>query len=403
MPIVASFVFAKFSFAESQPNWPIFMTLLLNMTWMSSWNIISSLLSGFSIATYSTIVFRVKNGSGKNALFADNSCSWNKKNALFAVIIGVSFFIIKIADLNILESSSNHNKYYKMIDSKLFSLPLHQQQTNSNNTNNSQSVPSVAFVMMTAPRRKKDAVFSTLLDTISSYIPQILEVPSFTFFVYTHFTEHQYFDAAMKLFPFSHYYIDGKEEKEENDISISTSEKTTLTINKGKGINWIRFSGSTYNLALHFSHALETVFKLSPNAEYIAVIEDDFPLCPNALDKIQKGISKAHHAKACGYFFGTGGAGLVIRRDLIGLISKELLIATVPADIFIQECLSGRVEPCKDKCASNGDIGLYVSSRLLLRHIGHDSSTVNAKYNSNEFQCGWRQPLNGDLDIGYFT
>ncbi|GAA95154.1 hypothetical protein E5Q_01809 [Mixia osmundae IAM 14324] len=110
-----------------------------------------------------------------------------------------------------------------------------------------------------------------------------------------------------------------------------------------------------------------------------------------------------------------------------------------PPDVVIQDCLLGNIEGC-EACAAPlpfsrstrstsfssthatysyrrwlnapvktarepfavpgdrwGKTGLVTSQRLLMRHLGHNASTVPDRlYKREEWGCGWRHPFNGD-------
>ena len=63
-----------------------------------------------------------------------------------------------------------------------------------------------------------------------------------------------------------------------------------------------------------------------------------------------------------------------------------------PTDIVLQNCLRGKSEACKG-CR------MAVSKTLLMYHTGYNTSTSERVYGRDEFQCGWRHPFNGELDI----
>jgi hypothetical protein len=65
-----------------------------------------------------------------------------------------------------------------------------------------------------------------------------------------------------------------------------------------------------------------------------------------------------------------------------------------PVDTLVQQCLRGAVPACAS-CAES----LVVSRTLLLHHIGFNVSTTHRNYGRHTWQCGWRQPFNGDADV----
>jgi len=44
--------------------------------------------------------------------------------------------------------------------------------------------------------------------------------------------------------------------------------------------------------------------------------------------------------------------------------------------------------------------GHFVTSqRMLMKHIGFNTSTTMHRYDEDQYQCGWRQPFNGEGDV----
>jgi len=86
----------------------------------------------------------------------------------------------------------------------------------------------------------------------------------------------------------------------------------------------------------------------------------------------------------------------IARWQLTGPASKPNEKA-YPNDEIIQDCLRGHLEPCAH-CAYS----LVVSRRLLMHHVGFNTSTTARTYSSNSWQCDWRQPFNGEADTIVF-
>lgn len=89
-------------------------------------------------------------------------------------------------------------------------------------------------------------------------------------------------------------------------------------------------------------------------------------------------------------------AARTIRWQLTGPASKPNKKA-YPNDEIIQDCLRGRLEPCA-QCAYS----LVTSQRLLMQHVGFNTSTTARTYSSNSWQCDWRHPFNGEADTIVF-
>jgi len=45
---------------------------------------------------------------------------------------------------------------------------------------------------------------------------------------------------------------------------------------------------------------------------------------------------------------------------------------------------------------------LVTSQRLLMHHVGFNTSTTARTYSSNSWQCDWRHPFNGEADTIVF-
>lgn len=232
------------------------------------------------------------------------------------------------------------------------------------------------FVIMTAPRRG-DPPFLT--KTLDSYVQNWPENPQLgTLYgriqtiVYTHFTNHLEFDRAKAIFGYTQR---GK-----------------------KYIRWVREEGSTVDQRRHVSKALG-IAAGNFQSTYIALVEDDFPVCGIKEWKNIESVVYAANKESpnhCGVFVGTGGSGLFLKPKIAKLASTLLLKYTdLPPDIIIQQCLLGNLDECQE-CAHT----LVTSKTLLMYHIGYNTSTsIDRSYKKNEFQCGWRHPFNGDPNV----
>lgn len=226
------------------------------------------------------------------------------------------------------------------------------------------------FVIMTAPRRGNPPFLSRTLDSYIKNWPEDPEPGSLYdrihTLVYTHFTTHLEFDRAQDKF-----------------------ESTT----RGRRyLKWIREEGDTLDQRNHVSKALNLAAD-NFQSTYIALVEDDFPVCGiKEWQKIESVIYAANikSPNHCGVFVGTGGSGLFLKPKIAKLASGLLLkYPNLPPDIIIQQCLLGNLYECRE-CTQT----LVTSKTLLMYHIGYNTSTsVDRSYKKNDFQCGWRHPF----------
>lgn len=226
------------------------------------------------------------------------------------------------------------------------------------------------IVIMTAPRRGNPPFLSRTLD---SYIKNWPEHPDpgslydrIQTLVYTHFTTHLEYDRAESLFqssPRGQRYL-----------------------------KWIREEGDTLDQRSHVSKALSLAAD-NYQSTYIALVEDDFPVCGTKEWRKIESVIYAANIKSpnhCGVFVGTGGSGLFLKPKIAKLASGLLLkYPNLPPDIIIQQCLLGNLYECRE-CTQT----LVTSKTLLMYHIGYNTSTSEDRsYKKNEFQCGWRHPF----------
>lgn len=69
--------------------------------------------------------------------------------------------------------------------------------------------------------------------------------------------------------------------------------------------------------------------------------------------------------------------------------TPETESSVMPADVLMQQCLSGELYFCpKD--------GYVISSRMLMGHRGGQISTGNRLYEDGKWACGWRHPQHGN-------
>ncbi|KAI9316410.1 hypothetical protein BX666DRAFT_1950322 [Dichotomocladium elegans] len=232
------------------------------------------------------------------------------------------------------------------------------------------------FIVMTAPRRGEPAFLSQTLESYLENWPMNPE-PGTLYdrihaLVYTHFTNHSQFDAARDRF--------------------------SADVRGQKYLKWVREEGTTFDQRLHVSKALSLAAD-SFQSTYIALLEDDFPICGrNEWRHIENVVFAAnqHVPGHCGVFVGTGGSGLFMKPKIAKRVSGLLHKYTdKPPDIVIQDCLAGLLPECSE-CKHT----MVTSKRLLMYHIGFNTSTSHdRKYKKHDFQCGWRHPFNGDPNV----
>jgi hypothetical protein len=240
----------------------------------------------------------------------------------------------------------------------------------------------ITFIVLTAPR-PGDPDF--LITTINSYLEHFPEEPKrgslyarIQFVVYTHFTKHIMFDRARRI--------------------IGETKKGQ------KYIRWFREEGTRRDQRMHLAKALRGASRRWRTA-YVGIIEDDFPLCQGQWREFMHIIWEANQRVPghCGIFVGTGGSGLLFRRD-VALLASELLMREKkkpkdkrePPDVTLQRCIRGTHERCAAKCSHT----LVTSRTLLMHHVGYNTSTSDDRvYAQDMFQCGWRQPFNGEPDV----
>ncbi|EPZ34617.1 hypothetical protein ROZALSC1DRAFT_30609 [Rozella allomycis CSF55] len=220
---------------------------------------------------------------------------------------------------------------------------------------------------MTAPRPGNP---SHLIDTIQSYLKEFPDDSNHPLFkrmkmiVFTHFSFHETYFKAKNLL---------KDNKKANEF-----------------LKWVQLDGDTYNQRLHFSKAIALASN-SFDSRYIALIEDDFPLCEGKWSTFMRALYQLQLESPdhCSLFIGTGGRQ-TIANTLSNLLVNE---SNYPTDVILQKCLRGHFQECSS-CK------MVATKTLLMYHVGYNTSTMNSRlYGQEQFQCGWRHPFNGELDV----
>lgn len=156
----------------------------------------------------------------------------------------------------------------------------------------------VNFIVTTTPRPNPPPKF--LLETLNSYLKGLSSNAKahlkgrFDFTVFTHFSHHPYFEEA----------------------------KNALI--EQPNFSWIQEPGNSYAHHKHLIKAIEKV-SLTSDTRYIGIIEDDFPLCEGKWNEIAEAVAEETDDSVCGFFFGTGGSGLVFRKELSPILINLLV------------------------------------------------------------------------------
>ncbi|KAJ7590941.1 hypothetical protein C8J56DRAFT_934270 [Mycena floridula] len=177
-------------------------------------------------------------------------------------------------------------------------------------------------------------------------------------------------------------------------------------------------SGIRCNIS-HYIQAFRWVSQKRAPAEWILLVEDDFPLCHGKIgwDAVSRVMSILESSRIPGEdtpdkragFVGTGGSGLVIHKSLIPILI--LLMRTHaeidsklpanadrrPPDVVVQDCLLGVDLLCPK---SSQGANMVITSRLMMDHIGGMFSTTPGKQgNSDKWRCNWRHPFHGRREV----
>ncbi|KAG8215390.1 hypothetical protein J3R82DRAFT_8991 [Butyriboletus roseoflavus] len=247
---------------------------------------------------------------------------------------------------------------------------------------------------------------SILSQTIVSYLPYVSPSTAFSVFTHARLSTHPSFTDAQQRFkdaPVT-FYADG-------DTHPDAYEGQYLHLTEA--FRWI-------------------VEKGAMSAEWVMLVEDDFPICGElgwqGVLRVMQALEQGHNipspetTKMWGGFVGTGGSGLIIHRTLLPILAHTLrshaltnsslpaFMPRRPADIIIQDCLLG-VDPLCPTAISSKDMAegvwfaprqptMVITSRLVMNHIGGHASTIKWRvYDSNKWRCGWRHPFHGRPEV----
>ena len=253
---------------------------------------------------------------------------------------------------------------------------------------------SIAITISTSPRPGSPTY---LLNTIDSFLevytnPKGSTRTNFTLYVISYATNEDtdiVFNAAKYLYnPFANpgisiHFVSGSQ-------ALALLNHTSQSI-QNKDVK--------QRLNLDFAASLMYAYSENPEAEFIMLHEDDFPICPGTWSWNEDAISLSSKHNSCGVFLGTGGAGLVIKRKVVPQVISLLLDNSLeaPADVKVQNCIRGMYTK---HCSLCHNTSLLVASHLVFGHIGFISSMNHAYSKTNsKWSCGWRHAFNGDPDV----
>ncbi|KAI3601674.1 hypothetical protein WG66_009040 [Moniliophthora roreri] len=289
---------------------------------------------------------------------------------------------------------------------------------------------SLDILILSYPRPGNVSVIeNTIQTTIHSFLP--LDQEKVTINVFTHSTQHPAFTNVQSTYldvnPNVQFYVDTDSHPADE------------------------YEAGQY---LHLAEALRYLKEKAQVAEWIMIVEDDFPLCPgwgeDVLGRVMwiLEMSRQDGIGSRAGFVGTGGRTL--------LPALELTLRTharrgngiqwtplkKPADVVMQDCLLGKEPICArllqlmaislspetplppsverditDLVQQEGFTSIplpselslvqhqltkvIVPSRLSMDHIGGMLSTTQGKKgNSDKWRCGWRHAFHGSRGVG---
>ncbi|KAF8074998.1 hypothetical protein FPV67DRAFT_1407821 [Lyophyllum atratum] len=243
--------------------------------------------------------------------------------------------------------------------------------------------PLLEILILSFPRPNVTASTTIMTATIDSFTPYLNT--DVTLSVFTHSTSHPAFDAVRTTFASTNvtFYADV-----DSHADYHTSQY------------------------LHIAEAFRWSSERSAKAEWVMLVEDDFPVCGgergwDAVKRVMQSLEGSRSATKAltrqGGFIGTGGSGLIIHRTtlpvLILLMRTHAEIASKlpptavrrPADLIMQDCLLGADPLCPQRPEGGG---LVITSRMVMDHIGGMVTTnANKALNDDKWRCGWRTPI----------
>lgn len=268
--------------------------------------------------------------------------------------------------------------------------------------------PLLEILILSFPRPNDAGAIPVLSRTISSYLPYVNNSSTTSLSVFTHARQahHPSFELAKKEFrdtPVVFY----------TDRDLHPDDREGQYLHVAEAFKWV-----------YERHQRDD--DTSPNpakpAEWVMLVEDDFPLCGewgwSGIVGVMRMLESKRTPSASmgrwGGFVGTGGSGVIIHRSVLPILTHILRIHASlnsplppniprrPPDIIIQDCLLGIDPFCPaynhPTSSSNGGRSgnLVITSRLVMDHVGSDKSTAAGRvYSPEKWRCGWRHPFHG--------
>ncbi|KAF5383759.1 hypothetical protein D9615_003508 [Tricholomella constricta] len=250
--------------------------------------------------------------------------------------------------------------------------------------------PLLEVLILSFPRPNVSASTAIMTSTINSFIPHLSS--DVVLSVFTHSISHKAFDNVRTVFASTNvtFYVD----TDSHPDSVSGQY-------------------------LHIAEAFRWSTEQSVKAEWVMLVEDDFPICGgergwDAVRRVMQILesTRSPSTKALnrqGGFVGTGGSGLIFHRTMLPVLillmrthaetASRLSPTTVrrPADLVMQDCLLGADPLCPQKPEGGG---LVITSRMVMDHIGGMATTnQNKAFNDDKWRCGWRHPFHGRRQV----
>lgn len=265
--------------------------------------------------------------------------------------------------------------------------------------------PIFDIVLLSSPRpQDNESASNILIDTISSYFsiipPLSTRVSPPRISVFTHF-DHQAHPAFKRAQ--SHFSSLSRPELGERASSIVFFRDED------------QHPGTEPGHHLHLAELLRWSYERQGGSEWTMVVEDDFPVCGEwgwkgieavlarleldrrAAAERQSASDAEHEPAALGAplagWVGAGGSGLILHRSILPVAEQLLRLYVVsdgktlpnivPADLVLQQCMSGEISLC-------GKEGIAISSRMLMGHTGAGNSAMGHDTPADRWLCRWR-------------
>ncbi|KAI6013341.1 hypothetical protein BKA83DRAFT_4360944 [Pisolithus microcarpus] len=269
--------------------------------------------------------------------------------------------------------------------------------------------PLLEILVLSFPRPNDAGSTPVLSRTISSYLPYINNNGSTSLSVFTHaqLSHHPSFELAKKEFRDAPVVFHA-------DRDSHPDEREGQYLHVAEAFRWV-----------YERRQEDDIVPNRAPAEWIMLVEDDFPLCGEwgwrgivgVMRMLEDNRAPSASMGRWGGFVGTGGSGLIIHRSVLPILTHVLRIHASlnsplphgiprrPPDVIIQDCLLGTdpLCPAYNTFMSNsngGSSSLVITSRLVMDHIGSDKSTAAGRaYSPEKWRCGWRHPFHGLQEV----